>query len=100
MTRIIYERSGGFMGRLIRLELTLDELPPDHSQTLQHLLDETNFFHLETPPSTQPAADGFQHAITVEDGPLSRSISFGEGNIPGKLHPLLEELKLLSRTRA
>lgn len=99
MIRIIYERSGGFMGRLIRLELTLDELPHDQSQTLQHLLDETDFFHLETPPN-EPAADGFQHAITVEDGPLSRSISFGEGNIPGKLRPLLEELKLLSRTRA
>lgn len=98
MIRILYERSGGFMGRVVRFESTLEELPPDQSEILKRLLDDADFFHLENPaPQADGMADGFCHSLMIEDGPISRSLQFNDPNIPEKIKPLLDELKARSR---
>ena len=98
MTRIIFERTGGFMGRRVSLDLDLADLPPDQAAALKLLVDESDFFNLtELTPKT-PAPDGFMYSITVENGKLQRTIHASDTNFPQILRPLVDDL--LARARA
>jgi hypothetical protein len=100
MMRIIFERSGGFMGRSVSLNLDLDELPPDQAATLKRLVDESDFFNLTEPPPKKPAADGFAYSLTVNDGKSERTFQLSETNVPNALQPLFENLVARTRKRA
>jgi len=45
--RILFEQTGGFMGRTVDLNLDLKDLPEDQAETLRQLLEQANFFGLE-----------------------------------------------------
>lgn len=97
--RITFERTGGFMGRKVAVDLDLDQLPADHARTLRRLLDESNFLSLEeslTVPG--PARDEFQYSITVQSGTIEHSVRFTDASMPDSLRPLVEELSNLART--
>jgi hypothetical protein len=98
MMRIIFERSGGFMGRRVSLDLDLADLPPDQAAALKLLVEETDFFNLTELPPKSPIPDGFMYSITVETKTTQRTIQAGDGNFPETLRPLLDDL--LTRTRA
>jgi hypothetical protein len=100
MTRIIFERTGGFMGRTVSLNLVLSELPPDQAQTLERLVQESDFFNLTEPPSKKTVADGFSYSLTVNDGQSERTFLLSETNIPNALQPLFENLVARTRKRA
>ena len=97
MMRIVFERTGGFIGRSIRLDLDLDELPPDQALTLKRLIEESEFFTLTESPSKKIMADGFSYSLTINNGKNEKTIHLSETNIPNNLRPLLENL--ISRTR-
>ena len=97
--RIIFERTGGFMGRKAAVDLDLNKLPADQAWTLRRLLDESNFLSLEeslTAPG--PARDEFQYSITVQTRNIEHCIRFSDASMPDSLRPLVEELSNLART--
>jgi hypothetical protein len=100
MIRIVFERSGGFMGRSVSLNLDLDELPPDQAATLKRLVDESDFFNLTEPPPKKPVADGFAYSLTIKNGKSERTFQLSETNIPQALRPLFENLIERTRKRA
>lgn len=95
--RIIFDRSGGFMGLKSSLTLNLDDLPLDQAETLRRLLDEANFFTLTENPPTRPNPDGLQYTITVETNTIQHTVHTGDTTAPDELRPLLQELSQRAR---
>jgi hypothetical protein len=92
MKKIIFERTGGFMGRKVSINLDLDELPASQSRTLQRLLDEADFFNLPENLSSQSLRDGFSYTITVEEETVIRTVQLSDTTAPETVRPLLENL--------
>ena len=92
MKKIIFERTGGFMGRKVSLDLNLDELPASQSRTLLRLLDEADFFNLPQHLSSQSLRDGFIYTITVEEETVIRTVQLSDTSAPETARPLLENL--------
>jgi hypothetical protein len=97
--KIIFDRSGGFMGLKFSLTINLDDLPLAQAETLSRLLDEANFFTLTENPPTPPAPDNFQYTITVESDTATRTIRTSDTSAPDELRPLLQELSQRARLR-
>lgn len=98
MTKIYFERSGGFMGRTVSLELDLKDLPDDQAKVLEELLDEANFFELPENLTEKPVPDSFTYTITVNAGFMKKhSVHVGDASAPDDLRPLLEELSRRAR---
>jgi hypothetical protein len=97
MTQIIYERSGGFMGRKVTIHLNLDELPARQSRTLLRLLREADFFNLPEDLISQSLPDAFTYTITVEEETQSHTIHLSDTTATETLRPLLDDLSELAR---
>lgn len=96
--RIIFERTGGFMGRKTSLTLDLNDLPADQAGTLRDLLEQTNFLSLEeSPPAPSPARDEFHYRVTVETKNIQHTVHTTDTTMPASLYPLIEELTRLTR---
>jgi hypothetical protein len=96
--RILFERSGGFMGRTINLDLELDELPEEEAANLRYLLKQADFFSLSPATTPRPARDDFQYSITVDQGDLRHTLHVSDMNAPADLRPLLHELSRRARS--
>ena len=99
MTRIVFQRSGGFTGRTISITLNLDELPPDQAAALNGLLTKANFFNLPTDSAKRPVPDEFIYAITVETDQQNHTVRTSDTTAPESLRPLLDDLSLRARTQ-
>jgi hypothetical protein len=97
--RIMFERTGGFMGRSVSLTIELDDLSPDQAGTLRKLVDEAHFFTLKENPPARPNPDGFQYTITVETDKARHTIHTSDTNAPEELRPLLQELSQRARSQ-
>ena len=95
--RILFERTGGFMGRSISLTIELDDLPLDQAATLRRLVDEAHFVTLTETPPTRPAPDSFQYTITVETEKAKHTIHTSDTSAPEELRSLLQELSQRAR---
>jgi hypothetical protein len=95
MTKIFFERSGGFMGRKVA---TLDlELPEDLAETLEEMLDEADFFELPADLTRPPMPDAFTYTITVSSEEGQHTVRVSDTTAPNDLRPLLEELNKQAR---
>jgi hypothetical protein len=99
MKKIIFERSGGFMGRKISIDLDLDKLPASQSRKLQRLLDEADFFNLPENLISNSLPDGFSYTITVEEETEIRTIQLSDTTAPEAVRPLLENLSRWARSK-
>lgn len=99
MTTILYERTGGFMGRKMSLTLDLDSLPSDQAETLRRLLETSNFFSLPASSSAPPVPDEFTYFITVTTDAIEHTIETSDTTMDESLRPLVEELGRLARKR-
>lgn len=98
--KISFERTGGFTGIPVTINVDLDSLPADEASTLRKLVADSDFFELTESRLGKQVPDGFQYAITVEgDGHQSRTIQATDTTMPSKLRPLVNELTSLARTR-
>ena len=97
--RIIFERTGGFMGLKSSLTIDLDDLPLDQAATLRRLLDEAHFFTLTENPPARPNPDGFQYTITAETDTATHTIHTSDTSSPEELRPLLQELSKRARSQ-
>lgn len=92
MMHIIFERTGGIMGRKVSLNLNLNEMPLDQSSTLRRLVDEADFFNLEETPAHLSRPDEFLYTITVTTGTIQHIFRTSDSSAPAALRPLLTEL--------
>ncbi len=97
--RIHFERTGGFMGRKVSLDLDTSNLPADEVETLRQALDETNFFSLPENLATQPKPDEFHYLVTVETENIIHSVRASDTSAPPALHALIQFLSQQARTR-
>ena len=97
MTKILFERTGGFMGRKVSVTIDLDDLPDDKAKILNGLLDKADFFDLPA-DLTQPAMpDAFTYNITVFSDEGQHSVRVSDTTASDDLRPLLEELSRQAR---
>jgi len=97
MTKIFFERTGGFMGRKVSASFDLNDLPDDLAELLDELLDDADFFDLPA-DLTQPAVpDAFTYNITVSSDEKQHSVRVSDTTVPDELRPLLEELSKQAR---
>jgi Emfourin len=98
MMRIQFERTGGFTGMRLALDLTESDLPADEWQTLQAALQQAEFFQLPRKVAGGGQPDRFTYQITVETATNSHTVELGDGEIPDNVQPLIQQLNLLART--
>jgi hypothetical protein len=99
MTRIMFERTGGFMGRKVSLSLDIATLPPDQAGTLNRLLDESGFFSLPENLITGPVPDAFTYTITAETDAKRKTVRVSDTTAPDALRSLITELSQRARAR-
>ena len=97
MTKIFFERSGGFMGRTVKATINLEDLPSDMAETLEEMLDEADFFELPADLTRPPMPDAFTYTITVNTSVRHHSVRVSDSTAPDDLRPLLEELNKQAR---
>ena len=97
MTKIFFERTGGFMGRKVSLTIDLDDLPAEQVDLLDELLDEADFFELPSDLTKSAMPDAFTYNITVSSETRQHSVRVSDATIPDDLRPLLEELSRQAR---
>jgi len=99
MTKISFERTGGFMGRKVSVSLDLDDLPDEQAALLDDLLDEADFFELPADMTKPAMPDAFTYNITVRSDNKEHSVRCGDASMPDDLRPLLDELNKQARMK-
>ena len=97
MTKISFERTGGFMGRKVSATIDLDDLPDEQAELLGDLLDEADFFELPDDLTKPAIPDAFTYNITVFNADKQHSVRVSDATAPDDLRPLLDELSKQAR---
>ena len=97
MTKISFERSGGFMGKTVSATIDLEDLPEDQAEKLEGMLDEADFFELPEDLTKPPMPDAFTYTITVSTDEKMHCVRVSDATAPEDLRPLLDELNKQSR---
>jgi hypothetical protein len=82
MTTITFKRSGGFIGKGMRFQLTLDELPSGDANALLRLIEQAEFFHLPENLIVKFNPDEYQYTITVDAGVLCHTVRTNDTTMP------------------
>jgi Emfourin len=95
MTTITFKRSGGFVGKGMRFQLSLDELPQDDARALLRLIDQSGFFNIPENLIVKFNPDEYQYTITVDAGVIFHTVRTNDTTMPASLRPLVDELSSL-----
>ena len=98
--RIQFERTGGFMGMHLEVEVLTETLSPAEADELETLIDGAHFFDL--PPVLKPpteGADRFQYKLTVEKGDQFHTVETSESASSEQLQLLIERLTVVARSQ-
>ncbi|MBE9138494.1 hypothetical protein IQ254_15065 [Nodosilinea sp. LEGE 07088] len=87
--QITVERSGGYTGIPLTLQVDTATLPSDQAAQLRQLVEAADFFHLTAPPSISAQPDRFEYEITVREGDRQHRVTVGDMAMPEPLKPLL-----------
>lgn len=84
-------RGGGVSGLVTVTSLDSQTLSPKDAETLAGMIEEAGALDAgpEADPSGLPVPDELQVAVTLEDGPRSRTVSWAEHDLPGPLRSLV-----------
>jgi hypothetical protein len=97
--KISYRRTGGFAGMVMSFDIDTEALPVEQAEEIQDLVSAADFFSLPpTIPSAAPGADRFQYKLTVESEAGQHTVDVGEAGVPEDLWPLLDKIRILSRS--
>jgi len=97
--RIHFERTGGFAGLQLAVDITTDTLSQDDQRRLQQLVEEADFFTLPAElRDTSLARDEFVYEVTVEVAGRRHTVATTE-SAAGSMQPLLEWLTRAARRR-
>jgi Emfourin len=97
MTKIFFERTGGFMGRKVTATIDLGDVSSELADLLDSLLDEANFFELPSDLTKPAMPDAFTYNITVSSEERQHSVRVSDTTVPDDLRPLLDELSKQAR---
>lgn len=97
--QIDFERTGGFMGRKVSINLNLQELPEEEAQTLRQLLEEVNFFGLTDELPEEPVPDGFTYTITVTTNKLTHTVHTTDMSVSPPLRALVDRLSTQAKSQ-
>ena len=95
---IDFERTGGFTGGTIRIELNSEELDPGQAEALKELIDRSGFFEalaMENKFLNMP--DQFHYHITIDHVGKKRTLELSDGSMPDLFRPLINYLVRLTR---
>ena len=95
MTTITFKRSGGFVGKGMRFQLNLEELPRDDARVLLRLIEQSGFFSIPENLIVKFNPDEYQYTITVDAGVIYHTVRTNDTTMPASLRPLVEELSSL-----
>lgn len=96
--RIAFERTGGFVGIPLSVELNTGKLPKEEARELEELIRGVEFFNLpKTIISPNPEADRFFYRVTVQQGFRKHTVEISESAAPEAIQPLLERLIAAAR---
>ena len=97
---IQFERSGGFTGLNLHLEIDTRQLPEREAQEFNRLVESAGFFGLpERLHAPEGGADRFRYQLTIADGPRRHTVRVGESGAPPALQDLLQQLTLQARLK-
>lgn len=96
MAKIMFERSGGFLGQSIDITLDLDSLPSNESRHLLYLVQGADFFRIPENLVAPLTTDEFLYTITVEAGATRHRVRVNDTTMPESLRPLINELVTLA----
>ena len=92
MTTITFKRSGGFIGRGMKYELNLNQLPPEHAHSFLRLIQQAKFFNIPENLIVKFLPDEYQYTITVDAGVICHTVRTNDTTMPASLRPLVDEL--------
>ncbi len=95
MTKISFQRSGGFLEPPIELMLDLDSLAPHETQRWLYLIEDADFFRFPENLVTASAGNEFTYSITVEAGSSRHCVHVSEMYLSEPLQLLVDELSAL-----
>lgn len=95
MTTISFKRSGGFVGKGLRFQIKLGDLPDRNVRMLLHLIKEADFFALPENMIVKFNPDEYQYTITVDTGVIFHTVRTNDSTMPASLRPLVDELSAL-----
>ena len=99
MATISFKRSGGFIGKGMRFELNLNDLPIGAVRTITRLVEEAQFFDLPENMIKTFKPDEYQYTITVDAGITNHTVRTNDSTMPSSLKPLIKELSQLGTVR-
>jgi hypothetical protein len=91
----MFKRSGGFIGKGMRFQLSLDELPRQDANVLLRLIEQAEFFDLPENMIVKFNPDEYQYTITVDAGVICHTVRTNDTTMPLSLRPLVDELSSL-----
>ena len=92
MTTITFKRSGGFIGKGMKYELNLNQLPQDHAHSFIRLIQQAQFFNIPENLIVKFNPDEYQYTITVDAGIICHTVRTNDTTMPVSLRPLVDEL--------
>ena len=93
MTKIKFERSGGFAGVTLSHQLDTKTLPEVESEQARKLIEAANLFELPKQiKARSPMLDSFEYKITIQEKGKRRTIVVGDRSAPSNLKPLIDYL--------
>ena len=95
MTSITFKRSGGFVGKGMRFQISLDQLPSTDASALLRLIEQSGFFKLPENLIVKFNPDEYQYTITVDAGVIYHTVRTNDTTMPASLRPLVDELSSL-----
>ena len=99
MAKIMFKRSGGFIGQGMRFEVNLNDLPISSVRHITQLVEEAQFFDLPENLIKTFKPDEYQYTITVDAGITNHTVRTNDSTMPNSLRPLIKELSMLSTVR-
>ena len=88
-----FEQSGGFAGMTISVVLNDKMLSQDEYKRVHILVEQADFFELQSDTIGHPHPDQFLYRITVETASQKHTISIFENQVTAELQPLIRFLK-------
>jgi hypothetical protein len=91
----MFKRSGGFIGRGLRFQVDLDQLPIHDARSIVRLIEQAEFFNLPENLIIKFSPDEYQYTITIDLGAISHTVRTNDTTMPASLRPLVDELSAL-----
>jgi len=90
--RVHFERSGGFAGTRLAVDLEEASLPAEERAALRDLVGACDFFALPPRIGGGATPDGFGYRVAVEDGGRAHAVTAGDEGMPDGLCALVDFL--------